>query len=263
MTVQEPLPPVDPFVEAYLRNRPLFFSLIRPQEAALFRSFAPILTHPILDVGAGDGFFARLAFGAGAIDVGLDLEGSRLTEGAASGAYLDTVTFNGRHIPFPDRHFGTVVSNCVLEHVVDLSGLVEEVYRVLQPEGHFLTSVMSNRWESFMLGARLLGDRYRTFMRRRQEHENLLSLGTWESVFTSPGFEIVDAVGYLSARTSACLDAAHYASAPALLARQLTGRWVIAPDLWARLAQPVSSLIDLPVPAQDSAAIFFVLKRPD
>src|SRR5690242_16502248 len=41
--------PPRPYVEAYLRNRPLFFTLIRPQEAALFESFRERFEPPILD----------------------------------------------------------------------------------------------------------------------------------------------------------------------------------------------------------------------
>ena len=63
MITGETIPSVQPYVEAYLRERPLFFSLIRPQEAALFRAFGAFIRRPLLDVGAGDGFFARLTFG--------------------------------------------------------------------------------------------------------------------------------------------------------------------------------------------------------
>jgi SAM-dependent methyltransferase len=215
----------------------------------------------VLDLGCGDGFFAELAFGQATIDVGLDLAGSRIEEARSTSVYREVVTYDGRTIPFADARFGTVVSNCVLEHVTDLARVVEEVYRVTRPGGRFITSVMADRWEEYQLGARLLGDRYRRFMRVRQDHVNLLTRDQWDAVFTAPGFRVEQATGYLSPRTSMYLDAMHYLSLPSLLSRALTGRWVVAPDLWARLTPLMATLIDVPVPAEQSAAIFYVLRR--
>jgi hypothetical protein len=107
----------------------------------------------------------------------------------------------------------------------------------------------------------VLGDRYRRFMRARQKHHNLLSLAAWDAVFQRAGFEVERATGYLSPRTSLYLDAMHYLSAPALVSRVATGKWVVAPDLWARLTPALAGLIDLPVDAERSAAIFYVLRR--
>jgi SAM-dependent methyltransferase len=251
-----------PYVEAYLRSRPLFFTLIRSQEAALFESVKHELGHPILDLGCGDGFFARLVFGPGTIDVGLDLPGSRIDEAVATGVYHRVETYDGRSIPFGDAHFGTVISNCVLEHVVELPRVLEQVARVTRPGGLFITSVMTDRWEEYQLGAMVLGDRYRGFMRARQEHRNLLSRAGWDTAFHAAGFDVTQSVGYLSARTSRYLDAMHYLSVPAVATRVLSGSWVVAPDAWARLTPLLSRLIDLPVAADESAAIFYLLKRP-
>jgi SAM-dependent methyltransferase len=250
-----------PYVEAYLRNRPLFFSLIRPQEASLFQGVRASLQHPILDLGCGDGFFAEITFGRDSIDVGLDLPTSRIDEAAATGVYREMRTYDGLVIPFEEASFGSVVSNCVLEHVGNLDRVVAEVARVTRPGGLFVTSVMADRWEEYQLGAKLLGERYSSFMRGRQEHRNLLSREEWDAVFQRAGFTVDGAVGYLSSRTSLYLDAMHYLSVPALVSRVVTGQWVFAPHLWARLAPALTRLIDLPVDANRSAAIFYVLRR--
>ena len=42
------------YLSIYLRHRPLFLSLIRAKEAAMFQKFLP-LKRPALDVGCGDG----------------------------------------------------------------------------------------------------------------------------------------------------------------------------------------------------------------
>lgn len=250
-----------PYLVAYLRSRPLFFTLIRSQEAALFKSTEPLLAPPVLDVGCGDGFFARLVYGTDQIDTGLDLSGSRISEAESSGAYARVVTYDGLTIPFPDASFGSAISNCVLEHVVRLDRVVSEVHRVIRPEGRFLVSVMTDRWEEYMLGARVLGDRYRSFMRQRQEHQNLLSRSGWDSVFHAAGFQIDHAVGYLSSRTALALDGLHYLSLPALVTRALTGRWVVVPELWSQLAPILDRGIDMPIDPNESAAIFYVLTK--
>jgi SAM-dependent methyltransferase len=249
-------------VEEYVRNRPLFFALIRPQEAAMFRSLQMLLRPPVLDFGCGDGFFARVAFPGRTLDVGLDLEDSREEEAQGSGVYEEVTTYGGRAVPYPDNSFGTVVSNCVLEHVGDVSAAVVEVFRVLKPGGYFLTSVMADKWEEHQLGAKVLGDRYRRFMRRRQVHRNLLSESEWNTVFTAAGFKVVSATGYLGHRSSMYMDALHYLSAPSLATRALFGKWVVLPGIWAFLTKDIlTRAIEFPVAPSDSSAIFYVLKK--
>lgn len=254
-------PSTRPYIEAYLRNRPPFFTLIRSQEAALFEATERLLRSPVLDFGCGDGFFAQLVYGKERLDVGLDLGASRIHEAEVTRAYRDVVSYDGRTIPFPAGHFGSAISNCVLEHVADVQDVVREIGRVVDDGGVFLTSVMTDRWEDYMLGARLLGDRYRTFMRAQQEHRNLLTRAQWDEVFRSAGFTIESTVGYLSSRTALTLDGLHYFSIPSLAARRLTGRWVVMPELWARLAPLLERGIELPVDADRSAALFYVLRR--
>jgi SAM-dependent methyltransferase len=258
-TVREYLPGI---VEEYVRNRPLFFALIRSQEAAIFRSLQAMLRPPVLDFGCGDGFFARVAFPGRTIEVGLDLEDSRVEEAEGSGVYDQVTVYDGRTVPYPDESFGTVVSNCVLEHVEDVAGAAREAFRVLKPGGYFLTSVMADKWEQNQLGAKVLGDRYRRFMRRRQVHRNLLTASEWSSVFSGAGFQVVSALGYLGPRTSMCMDALHYLSAPSLATRALVGKWVVLPDAWAFLTKDVlTRAIDFPVEPGQSSAIFYVLRK--
>jgi len=43
------------------------------------------------------------------------------------------VAYNGAHMPFEDEMFDIVLSNAVLEHVEDLNGLFDEIWRVTKP----------------------------------------------------------------------------------------------------------------------------------
>ena len=53
----------------------------------------------------------------------------------------DVVRLDGKRIPFDDGYFDYVICTEVLEHVEDYQTLVDEVYRVLKPNGEGLLTV--------------------------------------------------------------------------------------------------------------------------
>lgn len=254
------------FLREYLTARPLFLSLIRAKEAFLYQKYLP-LTHPILDVGCGDGYFAKITFAnpenrSVTIDVGLDLEGSRINEARAQGIYKKVVTYDGKHIPFPADHFRTVVSNCVLEHVEHLPTVLSEVHRVLRPGGRFLTTVMAKPWEDQLVGTKLLGRWYQSWMRKKQVHRHLLTQEQWSAASIDAGFTIQEMIGYLSPAACRLLDVCHYLSLPSLLTYMLVKQWVVLPSL-TRL-YPVSYILRIIAPdvlPERSGALLFALDK--
>ena len=88
---------------------------------------------PVLDVGCGEGGFARMLFGPGRNIVGLDLQQPELRLAARSGAYRHIVRADATALPFPEATFASCLSNCVLEHIPDDAGVVREIGRVLRP----------------------------------------------------------------------------------------------------------------------------------
>lgn len=248
---------VESFLKEYLKERPLFLSLIRAKEADLYQKYLPF-KHPVLDVGCGDGFFAKVTFGK--LDVGLDLDDSRIKEARRLGIYKKFVTYDGKHIPFPDKSFSTVVSNCVLEHVEDLSSLLTEIHRVLKPGGLFLTTVMAKPWEDYLFGTKLFGGWYKKWIRKKQVHRNLLSKSAWDTMFGRRGFRIIEAKGYLSPTACALIDVCHYISLPSLISYVLFRKWVIFPKLTSMY--PIkwfTSILSEDVEASKSGAVFYVL----
>lgn len=252
-----------PIIYQYLLSRPMFFSLIRPQEAFLFKQNQKKILPPILDLGCGDGFFAQAVFGKGKIKVGLDIKNKRTEKVVGQNIYQTVNFFNGVEIPFPNNYFQTVVSNCVLEHVEKLPDLLADVYRVLKPGGLFLTSVMTNLWEEFLLGRKFFGQKYALWMRKRQVHKNILSSSDWQMKFKEAKFKIINEIGYLSKTTSCWLDLFHYLSFPELISYKVFHRWVIIPKIFAlsHLENFLVKLITLPAGTTDSAANFFVLQK--
>ncbi|OGV96814.1 hypothetical protein A2W24_03180 [Microgenomates group bacterium RBG_16_45_19] len=271
MTKPWPLSPADTafiqhLVTVYLSHRPLFYSFIRPQEGWLFHRHRGLIQAPILDFGCGDGFFAYQVFGTRAIDVGLDIVRSRISASPQSPAYQKIVTYSGQKIPFPDKYFSTVISNCVFEHLPHLESNLTEIYRVLKPGGHLLTTVATNSWEEFFLGSRFLGQPYLRWWRRRQAHINLLSLKQWQTLLRQTGFSPVITRGYLSDRLVRYLEMTHYLSWPSLLAYKLSGRWVWWSGFysWLNLSQALAATLirSLTVPPSHSGAVFLALTKP-
>ena len=252
------------FLKEYLKQRPLFLSLIRAKEAELYQKYQP-LKHTILDVGCGDGYFAKVTFAKsiqlteGIIDVGLDLKASRIKEARKLGVYKKLVTYDGRYIPFPKNSFQTVVSNCVLEHVEDLPALLGEVFRVLKPSGLFLTTVMARPWEDYLFGAKIFGHLYKDYMRKKQIHRNLYTKKEWDEVFKKVRFKIKEIKGYLSPQTCQLIDICHYISLPSLISYKLTGKWVLLPSIYP--VQLLSKVLSQKVNQDHSGAIFYALKK--
>lgn len=250
------------FIQQYLKHRPMFLSLIRSQEAELFRKNLPYVRQPTLDFGCGDGFFAQLVFGDNFIDCGLDLESEKNKEALKSKAYKNVIPYDGKIIPFKDNHFHTVISNCVFEHIPNIQLSVTEIFRVLKPGGYLIMSAMTNKWEQYLFGAKIFGAWYRSFMRHRQNHFNLFTEEKWAKIFRTAGFRVKKKNGYLSAKTSFYMDLFHYLSAPSLVSYTLFKRWVLFPHLYSaiRLDKFIMNLITNTNP-KNAAALFFVLQK--
>jgi ubiquinone/menaquinone biosynthesis C-methylase UbiE len=249
------------YIRAYLSSRPLFLSVLRGFEAGLYQSHKPF-KKPILDIGCGDGFFASVTFGKGSIDVGVDMEESRIGEARETGVYKKLVTYDGLTLPFADKSFKTIVINSVLEHVSALPKVLSESRRVLAPGGTCMTTVMALPWEKHLFGAKIIGKRYADWMRKKQVHTNLLSIQEWKRAFKKAGFTIDIAYPYMSPTAASWLDIFHYLSVPNLISYTLTKRWVLFPLTAASYPTAwLASLMEESVDDNNAGAVFFVLKR--
>ena len=109
-----------------------FFALFRAHELFSVEPFVGLLAPPILDLGCGDGLIANTLFGH-PLDYGIDPSAHAVEVARQHRAYETVFCGDAHHVPLPDRSLGGVFSNCALEHIPDIPGLIHEVSRLLRP----------------------------------------------------------------------------------------------------------------------------------
>ncbi len=222
----------------HLQALPAFRALIRATEARLLASVD--LPAPILDLGCGDGHFASVAL-PGPVRAGIDPAWPPLREARARGCYSILAQARGDRLPFPDGSFATVMSNCVLEHIPQVTPVLAEVHRVLRPGGVFICTVVSAHFPAYLFWPTLfqrlrlpgLARRYGEWFNRLSVHHHCDDPATWIARFQAAGLRVEHWQYYLSPAAARAFDLWHYLGAPTLLYKRLTGRWIIAPWRWS------------------------------
>ena len=249
------------------RELPAFRALIRAIEHRLLDELGP-LPEPLLDIGCGDGHFAEVTIKHAA--VGIDIAHPSLVEAKRRGVYEALDVASAWNIPYRSGSFGAVLANCAVEHMPQLDGVFSEVARVLRPGGKFVFSVPTdqhnqNLWTAHMLdriGAKSWAKRYRAWFTRIQVHFHMYPPDEWQRRIEAHGFKVTFRRGYLSPRATHYLELGHYYGAPDVVARKLTGKWVVWP--WRPLFA-VEEAVLAPRVAEDgvpnSSECFFVAEK--
>jgi SAM-dependent methyltransferase len=255
------------FLWLNLRELPYFRAMLRAVEAQFYQEFE--LPTPILDVGCGDGHFAKVTFDH-PLDVGLDPWAGSIRQAAKQGGYLSLVQGDGGRMPFPNGYFAAALSNSVLEHIPNVESVLAELRRVLRPEALFLFCVPNPRYLSElsipgflgMLGLRGLGGAYSVWFRRMSRVEHADWPEVWRSWLEKAGFRLEKWWHYFSPQAMRTLEWGHYFGAPTLLPHAIINRWIIAPYRWnlfltARLVRPYTSA----GPDPNGTFTFYVARR--
>ena len=217
---------------------------------------------PVLDIGTGDGHFASIAYDE-PIDVGVDVRSTELAEARDRGptVYRAVIQASATSLPFADGAFATVISNCVIEHIPEVDDVLREIARVLRPGGTFATTLPSEHFGALLMvstvlrrvGFRRLAAAYGRFFNRISYHYHVDPPDVWTARLAAVGLDVVVQQYYFSPQAHRAFDLCHYLGVGHLLARKLTGRWVLHPAMaapferWLRryyeepLSQPVGA----------------------
>jgi SAM-dependent methyltransferase len=232
-----PTTPSRDFLWLNLRELPYFRALVRAVEAEFYQKYE--LPGPTLDIGCGDGHFADITFSRH-LEIGLDPSGSSLNLAKNRHFYgLLTEAF-GNQMPFASNSFGSAVSNSVLEHIPHIQEVLNETGRVLKPGGLFLFCVPNPAYLGKLgisnglarIGLNNLGRAYKVWFRRMSRVEHLEWPDVWQGWLEQAGFKLEQWWHYFSPAAMRTLEYGHYLGSPTLLARALTGRWILAPYKW-------------------------------
>lgn len=144
------------------------------------------LNGKLLDFGCGSKPYGKI------IDVkeyiGLDIENRSHNH---KGENID-VYYDGLTIPFPDNNFDSCFSSQVLEHVPNLTGILQEVYRVMNHGGHLLVTVPFvwdehevpydfNRWTSFGIKELFTQSKFEIIKSEKSSNYIETIIQTWNS----------------------------------------------------------------------------------
>lgn len=247
------------FLFLQLRDLPYFRAFLRAIESSYYQDLD--LPAPTLDVGCGDGHFASLTFDR-KIDVGLDPWHDPIHEAKGHRSYASLVEADGARAPFPDGYFASAFSNSVLEHIPHVDAVLAETARLLKSGAPFYFCVPNRRYLSELSLARVLGTRYIEWFRRISRVHHADTPEMWKGRLEKAGFELVRWWDYFSPAAMRVLEWGHYFGLPSLVARVLTGRWIIVPARWnlwltERLVRKYAS----PAPVENGTFTFYIARK--
>jgi SAM-dependent methyltransferase len=258
----------DDFLWQNLKDLPAFRALLRAVEARLYQRLLP-LEEPVLDIGCGDGHFASVAFPA-PLTAGIDPAATALLEARGRGAYGLLTQSLGGALPFADGHFGTVVSNSVLEHIPDVDAVLVEISRVLQGGGRFIFCVPGEHFAELLFFSQLfrrlrlerLAGAYERYFNRISRHHHCDGPDKWRRRLAAAGLQLSDSFYYFSEQALKALDLGHYLGVPSLIAKKLLGHWILGPSRWnlAFTERWLRPLYDEPLP-EVGAYLFLVAEN--
>lgn len=227
---------------------------------------------PVLDVGCGDGLFARIAFDD--VDVwGIDIDAAEGRWAAASKAYTQVILGDVTQVTLPETFFATCVANCSLEHVPRIDLALKNILRSLRPGGLAYLFVPNAGWASYLTSARLLtelgvpslGTRIENAIDHQFKHHHLYDETGWRKLVEQSGLEVVEIEPVLSTATTVAFEAFLLPSLAGLLNKKLTTRWTNFPNARKWFARPVYELIRSIMDRADpspTAEFLIVARRP-
>ncbi len=199
---------------------------------------------PILDVGCGDGLFARIAFEGREI-WGIDIDASESRWAQASRAYSQIILGDVTRAKLPSAFFETCVANCSLEHVPNIDGALNTIHDSLKPGGRAYLFVPQRDWAKNMwilqalraVGADGLSRNLQERLDHLFKHSHLYDETGWREVMDRTPFEIERLEPVLSTATTIAFEMFLIPSTLGWVNKRLTTRWTNFPGLRRRTAR--------------------------
>jgi hypothetical protein len=257
------------FLYAYLDQAPTGLALQRAIECELFARY--VFERPILDVGCGDGTFARMLFNGVIVDAGVDADPAEVARARETRCYADVRVARAEALPFESGAASSVLCNSVLAAVADCDAALSEIHRVLRPGGRVYLTVPSPRCTRFLLWSRVLARlRLRGLARRYAEWtptlfraRHLVEPEVWKRRLERAGLGVEVCEPYMAERTALVQDAFLPTALAAALAKRLAGRRLWLPRLHRLAVRSYRRWLRRPCAARadEGSATFLVARR--
>lgn len=113
---------------------------------ALWKIIKPPLDQKIADIGVGSGDWIITLHQRGYSIIGIDYDRLGLNEILKQKKDILLIQADAKNIPLADQCLAALSLLDVLEHLEDDRGVLKELHRILQPNGHLLISVPAFQW---------------------------------------------------------------------------------------------------------------------
>jgi len=232
-------------LELYLSVAPIPLAFERFLEARIYQRH--VFRRPILDIGTGEGLFAKVVFGE-RIETGIDPNPRELARAREFQAYDELIECKGDAIDKPDGYYNTVFSNSVLEHIPEIEPVFRETHRLLAGNGKFYVTVPSHRFDEYTVVNQALcaiglhgpAGKYRSFFNRFWRHYHCYTPEGWSSLAKRTGFTVSEIHTYSTKRICLLNDFLAPFSIISFVIKKLTNRWVLFPGLRRLVMMPVA-----------------------
>lgn len=258
------------FLRRYLEVAPAALAVERSVECEILATKQ--WPAPILDIGCGDGLFARILF-AEKIDTGIDPQAIETEHAAHQDIYKELLTVYGDDIPKPDASYATVFSNSVLEHIPDLMPVLREVHRLMTPDAMFYVTLPTRRLQEVTFISRVLrgiglkggADSYGEFYNRFWRHHNVHTVEGWRAVFAEAGLDVAEERTYIPETLSTVYDLLTPLALFSMFSKRLLNRWFFVPAL-RRVTAPIlhgllSGRVERMKQRPGGVLVFFALRK--
>lgn len=171
------------------------------------------LSSPILDLGCAEGKIAGALFKDKKL-IGLDNSWELISENKKTNIYKALILADGCRMPFKNGAFGSVFSNCVIEHIPDIDSLLNEVSRVLKEDKMFLFTVPSDKFGDFLffskvfnnLGLRGIARWYGIKRNKQLNHFHCYGHNRWRKILKEKGLNLIEYRYYMTEEVTSAWD---------------------------------------------------------